>query len=339
MRAFTWTIIVLGNCFAILRPAIAFDWVKLPSLKPTGDSLNMHSDVLMDPASMPIKSAQVPGHAADSDEILHRFGLAAQQQQQHNQHVAPIRYEDLEHIVGPGFEADLERFYEQHKHDIDESTRRSPRPPKDYVPEEDPWSIYDKPIRVQTTVQSINASVAHHWPLVFSGDRLSHFDSDASGKPTVVTFVSKPIADAAKKHTNTVFSQTLHVKPQFQDMSKPDSSETTPASPVGNKHNSSATKSTKRKVFKLIPVQIDQPAPSSSLFGFANLLQFFRKVQNSFVTNTSRSVQDKIKMLEQFRDGLLRNISESLLSYYLVLFLYKKITHLVPYLFPDLISI
>ncbi|KAJ6639893.1 Pyridoxine/pyridoxamine 5'-phosphate oxidase [Pseudolycoriella hygida] len=65
----------------------------------------------------------------------------------------PIRYEDLEHIVGPGFEDELEKFYQRHKEEVDR--KRKEEKPKDvkssetsHLPYDDPWSVYDNPAHI-----------------------------------------------------------------------------------------------------------------------------------------------------------------------------------------------
>lgn len=275
----------------VRRHAIASDWVKLDPIYPISDSLNMHSDGLLDShSSFPIRTTtKLPD--------LHRIGLAAHTQQ-HT--VPPIKYEDLEHIVGPGFEEELERYYDQHKHDLEESTRRTPkptsRPYKIYDPNDDPWSIYDKPMSMQTTSHP-NSSTNPG-----SGDRFSIFDVDGdslSGKPTVVTFITKP--SHTHKQDTKLTSNTFNVIPQQFD-------KTTTPNPINA--SSSGKKRLRPKLFKLVQVPIVESSKKTSLFGFSSILQFFRKIQNSFVTNSSRSIQDKIKMLESFRDDLMENISK-----------------------------
>lgn len=279
MTSLKLILIVVFGLHVRRHAIIASDWVKLSPIHSIGDSLNIRSDGLLNSA-FPIRTTTTD-HPLD----LHRIGLAAQSQLHH--HVPPIKYEDLEHIVGPGFEQELERYYDQHKHDLEESTRRTSRPHhqsppvKVYNPSEDPWSIYDKPISTQTTSSFSNTSVV--------GDQFSMVDTNVPGKPTVVTFVTKP------SKTNSQFDTTTSVN-------------------LTDHSNSSAKKHVKTKLFKLVQVPIvhQHQSPTSSLFGFSTILQFFRKIQNSFVTNSSRSIQDKIKMLESFRDDLMGNISKSL---------------------------
>lgn len=263
------------------RFAFASEWVKLNPIQPIGDSLKMHSDGLLD-STFPIRTTT-------SLPDLNRIGLAAQDA---SHQVNPIKYEDLEHIVGPGFEEELERYYDQHKHDLEESTRRTLKPTtkpfKVYDPIDDPWSIYDKPIGLQTTSHpNITAQPE------FS-DRFSMFDDIAIGKPTTVTFVTK----AHSQQPSKVVSNTMKVNSQFDD-------------PIQVHTNSSDKKRVKPKLYKLVQLPIvQQTSAPSSLFGFSSIMQFFRKIQNSFVTNSSRSIQDKIKMLESFRDDLMGNISK-----------------------------
>lgn len=246
----------------------------------------MHTDGLLDFPLPPIRTT------TDYPNV-NRIGLAVQSQQ----HVTPIKYEDLEHIVGPGFEEELERYYDQHKHELEESTRRTSKPPiKEYDPNEDPWSIYDKPsIILQTTAQS-NTSTQTQF-----GDRFSMFDSDVHGNPTVVTFLTK--SHAHQPNTNLVSSNTLKVNSQFETVST--------AKPI-HTTNSATKKRVKPKLYKLVQVPIVQTSTSTStsLFGLSSIVNFFRKIQNSFVSNSSRSIQDKIKMLESFRDDLMKNISK-----------------------------
>lgn len=272
MFAIKCTILVVFGLH-VRSQVFASDWVKLLPIQPVGDSMKMHSDHLSD--SSPLRQRTTTKHPD-----LHRVGLAAES---HHHSVNPIKYADLEHIVGPGFEKDLERYYNQHKHELDESTRRTPKPSEGhhfqtYDPSNDPWSIYDKPINFKTTSNSSDSTER-------GGDRFSLFDSDVFEKPTIVSFITKPSISTLKSVTT---AKPLH-------------------------SNSTATKHTKPKYFKLVqlPVGYQQvPTSSSSLFGFPSILQFFRRFQNSLVTNTARSIQDKIKMLESFRDDLMSNISD-----------------------------
>lgn len=61
----------------------------------------------------------------------------------------------------------------------------------------------------------------------------------------------------------------------------------------------------KPKIFKLIPIQSSGGGAGLSLTGF---IDFLKNIQNSFVTKTARSIQDKIKVLQNFKDQLLINI-------------------------------
>lgn len=190
--------------------------------------------------------------------------------------VPPIRYEDLEHIVGPGFEEELERFYEQHKFELDESTRRgyidesivntvsnvSSKPSTVYhfVPgDDDPWSQYDKPAQ---------NGVHHPDP---SQTELTTADSPPD--PDQTTFAAHEIASNVSAST---------VRPSA------------------------------KRVLKLVPMRvvgISADALQQSRFGFPGFVAFLRSIQDSFVSSTSRSIQDKMRMLKTFRDKMLRQIS------------------------------
>lgn len=76
---------------------------------------------------------------------------------------APIKYEDLEHIIGPGFEDELEKFYQRHKNGMERKWHKDRPTNKDTVArpatyEEDPWSVYDNPVHISVLNEPINVA-------------------------------------------------------------------------------------------------------------------------------------------------------------------------------------
>lgn len=68
------------------------------------------------------------------------------------------------------------------------------------------------------------------------------------------------------------------------------------------------TKPTKRKIYKLVP----KPSPSHDV-GFS-FIDFLKDIQKSFVHKTVNTIQDKIQMLQNYRDNLLINIEDRIKS-------------------------
>lgn len=184
-----------------------------------------------------------------------------------------LRYEDLEHIIGPGFEEDLERFYEKHKKETSISTK-TPKPDahRIFLPQlDDPWSIYDKSPAVESSV-------------VVS----PKLDIDEEHSTTV-----------HKTHAN-VMDERKAIEAQSNENSK------TPEMPSIDRKSSNTTNKGRPKIVRMASVKQTTQPPMS----FAAIIQFLKSIQSTFVTTTARSIQEKIKMLEGFKDDLLINIGK-----------------------------
>lgn len=289
MSQFIVSVVIL--CLSLRTVTLNAEWVDIrPMSSSDDDTLHVHfNDQMLSPLQQSFSATTATTTAAPQNPftIYDRVGLAisvlprplsSDSPPESATIVPPIRYEDLEHIVGPGFEAELEKFYEQHKHELDESTRRSDvtdsmgssngnntsgssKPPKIYyVPgDDDPWSQYDKPM---LTAQQHSSSTEK------SADES---DSSAHSAPMVTN----------NRTANTTASTT----------------------------------STKKRIVKLVPLRVVAvPADSmqkqtSGVGGFPGVVAFLRGIQDSIVSNTSRSIKDKMRMLESLRDKMMLQIS------------------------------
>lgn len=196
-----------------------------------------------------------------------------------------LRYEDLEHIIGPGFEEDLERFYEKHKKEISISTT-TPKPDahRIFLPQtNDPWSIYDKS-------PAVEPSVVISPKLDISGE-----NSTTEHKMHSSVMDERKSIDAQ----SNVNSKTSEIPTQSDDSLKPKPS-------IDRKPNKT-TKKGKPNIVRLASVKHTTQTPMS----FAAIIKFLKSIQSTFVTTTARSIQEKIKMLEGFKDDLLINIGKT----------------------------
>lgn len=202
-----------------------------------------------------------------------------------NDEDAPIRYEDLEHIIGPGFEDELEKFYQRHKQEVEkykkeekpkkitaaEPSRPIYEDPKKFASEtshpsyEDPWSVYDNPLHI-----------------------------GALQEPISVTHINDTDPD---EHV------MLNDKNRYEEYDEADH-----ASGASNEYYENVTVQpvTFPKVvqFKIVKVKPKEP----EAFSFSGFMKFLRDIQSTFVTKTARSIKEKIETLEQFRDEILINI-------------------------------
>lgn len=297
---------IIVACCVLLSalPCWHAEWLDLmPAARPSDDAFHMHiEDDLLLGGTFALETGEAPHidhqnshqqhhHQHRPQQIIHnRVGLAmavlpkplaeaSTTTTPSTPAVTPIRYEDLEHLVGQGFEENLEKFYQQHKHSLDESTRRSDvfdrpqngtttKPPRTYyLPgTEDPWSIYDKPPRPP-----------------------QNEPSTAGIKILVAATTERQIAQIA-----TTIAQL-------------------PSS-------SSPPKSHKKRIVKLVPVRLVPMAGESqkaSSIGFPGFMAFLRNIQDSMLMSTTHSIQDKMHLLADFRDRMLRQISKKLLRTYI----------------------
>lgn len=198
-----------------------------------------------------------------------------------------LRYEDLEHIIGPGFEEDLERFYEKHKKETAISTT-TPKPDahRIFLPQtDDPWSIYDKSSAVESSVvispkldikiTEENSSTAHKLHSTVMDERKSNYPQN----------IEKSITPEMKIQSDGPLKQ----KPS-----------------IDRKQPSNTTKTGRPNIVRLASVKQTTQAPMS----FSAIIKFLKSIQSTFVTTTARSIQEKIKMLEGFKDDLLINIGK-----------------------------
>lgn len=290
-----------------------------PLLMPTGST----GDTL-EVLSMQSQPPQRPIPSTATTIIHHRFGVAIGNISPltPTTTVAPIRYEDLEHLLDAGFEKDLEIFYEQHKHELDESTRRvdidgggvsdddivtsnssthlngllassTSKPPKVYyLPDDnDPWSHYDKVMLAQQQLLQ----------------QQHHQTATTTTNPPSIPTVN--VDDNYDDGPTTELQTTTNV-----------AVEETPSKAATDADAETVTSVPSKKRFvKLVPVRIvalpEDPmssVPKSSFAGFAGFVSFLRNIQNSIVSSTTRNIQDKVQMLKSFRDSMLRQISEHL---------------------------
>lgn len=176
----------------------------------------------------------------------------------------PIRYEDLEHIIGPGFEDELEKFYQRHKEEMERKGHEEK--PKKVISEssssyEDPWSVYDNPLHIGV--------------------------------------IKEPITVTDVKDSDLDESTMLNEKNRYEEYDESDNTneefDNTTMKPVP------VPKVVQLKFVKVKPKETES-------FSFSGFMKFLREIQSSFVTKTARSIKDKIRTLEQFRDDILINI-------------------------------
>lgn len=201
----------------------------------------------------------------------------------HTESNKPIRYEDLEHIVGPGFEDELEIFYKKHKNDFktlssshshttnlpdNEEETTSYDQYNETIFNEDPWSYYDQipKATVATTTTTTTISMEN--------------ESTVVAKNPTRKFIAKPIVPTHLETTTTKSTNTNN-------------------------------NSMRKKIVKIIKVKQKPTEPKATSLSFSGFLKFLKDIQSSFVFGASRSLKDKMIMLENFRDTLLINIGKS----------------------------
>lgn len=197
-----------------------------------------------------------------------------------------LRYEDLEHIIGPGFEDDLERFYEKHKKESSVSTN-TPKPDahRIFLPQtDDPWSIYDKS-------PAVESSVVVSPKLDIKGSK----ENSTSEHKLHVSSMDERKSVEAQNNEN---SMTPEMPIQSDGSLK--------QKPTIDRKRNNATKKGRPNVVRLASVKQSTSVPMS----FAAIIKFLKSIQSTFVTTTARSIQEKIKMLEGFKDDLLLNIGK-----------------------------
>lgn len=182
----------------------------------------------------------------------------------------PIRYEDLEHIIGPGFEDELEKFYQRHKEELDRN--RNEEKPKKIAAEtspnyEDPWSVYDNPLHI-----------------------------GALNEPISVTDVNDSELDE---------STMLNDKNRYEEYEEADHS----SSSSNESYENVTVQQPSVPIPKVVQLKFVKVKPKETeSFSFSGFMKFLRDIQSSFVTKTARSIKDKIRTLEQFRDDILMSI-------------------------------
>ncbi|XP_037029718.1 uncharacterized protein LOC119069694 [Bradysia coprophila] len=214
---------------------------------------------------------------------------------------APIKYEDLEHIIGPGFEDELEKFYQRHKSEV-ERKRPDDRPknkgtatrPAAY--EDDPWSVYDNPVHISVINEPINvADVSdteqdektmlndkHRYEEYDETDRVSGGSSNENHERVTM----RPVTNRYEE-----YDETDHVSGSSNE----------------NYENVTRKRGTPAKV---VQVKFVKATPTVEPFSFGGFIKFLRDIQSTFVSKTARSIKDKIRTLEQFRDDILINIHD-----------------------------
>lgn len=188
-----------------------------------------------------------------------------------------LRYEDLEHIIGPGFEEDLERFYEKHKKESSISTTTA-KPDAHRIFRQqldDPWSIYDKSPAIESSV--------------IVSPKLDIKSSEANITRVIDDQKLTEINENSKKQEITI-EAVVYSSPKSK--------------PLIDKKKNNSTKQGRPQIVRIASVKQATPAPMS----FAAIIKFLKSIQSTFVTTTARSIQEKIKMLEGFKDDLLLNI-------------------------------
>lgn len=182
----------------------------------------------------------------------------------------PIRYEDLEHIIGPGFEDELEKFYQRHKEEMDR--KNDEEKPQKVMSEAKPtykdrWSVYDNPLHIGPLKEPIT------------------------------------VANDADSEEESHESETLNEKNRYEEY---DEADLLNSSSNENYENVTTAPVSIPKVVQLKFVKVKPKEPEA--FSFSGFMTFLREIQSSFVTKTARSIKDKIRTLEQFRDDILINI-------------------------------
>lgn len=189
--------------------------------------------------------------------------------------VKPLRYEDLEHIIGTGFEDELEKFYEKHKSDFEALSNDGHVRPQAYgqhnqtIFNEDPWGSFDqipKATVATTTMATENESIVDRPKNAFANNK--------------------------KLQSNYKAKVPSRAKPTTQTSTESTTPKTTP-----------------KRVVKLVKVK-PKPTDTGPSLSFGGFLKFLKDIQSSFVFGASRSLKDKMEMLTNFRDTILINIGE-----------------------------
>lgn len=196
----------------------------------------------------------------------------------------PIRYEDLEHIIGPGFEDELEKFYEKHQSDLDtlspHTTTSLPEEPSydqynETIFNEDPWSYYDQ---------------LHHTATI----------------ATTTTAANSINKIQNQNSNNKNLTKKPNSKPNVVLIKRLETTTTTTGKPASSVNNNNGTR---KKIMKIVKVkQKPKDSGKTTSLSFSGFLKFLKDIQSSFVFGASRSLTDKITMLANFRDTLLINI-------------------------------
>lgn len=187
---------------------------------------------------------------------------------------SPLRYEDLEHLIGPGFEADLEKFSETYHPYESENVNTTSK--KD--------QLFFGEMNLNTSNQPFGPMLKRN---VTKGSvvRVSNLAMQKYAEASLLEVEkSEKVSDLISDDDNDddVSGINVNKNANFSTITK---------------KNGSTLNSTKKK-----------PVKPMATNGFIRFLRLVKDIQSSFAANTARSIRDKIKMLERLKNKLMVNV-------------------------------
>lgn len=190
----------------------------------------------------------------------------------------PLRYEDLERLIGPGFERDLRTFSKTYRSEISSSSGNNEK------------DLLYNPSTRRKKHQTITIENNSNTTTLGTNKR----NGAAAGKGSVIRISNATMKKNADEAAQTAAEQRSRRKPHNSKDSPEDSIDDTIL-----KIDKPDVNAMKRKI---------KSAPPPAANGFVRFLQFVKNIQNSFAINTSRSIREKVKMLEHLKDMLMFNV-------------------------------
>lgn len=204
-----------------------------------------------------------------------------------------LKYEELEDIIGPGFEGEFSKFLQKHSHEISSEEgviggNQSIGLTPENILYVDPWHKYDQD---HTTAPFITST--RIWM------DSAHKNSSVDYKRIATTTTIAPNDLHRRKTITPKTKAEIHKTEQLPKVTSDRRTSTASNATSTKSSNSTNKRILKTKRIKWVPY---------NPFSFTEILKFLRSIGNSFAMGTSRSISAKIDMLRKFKAELMHNI-------------------------------
>lgn len=211
-----------------------------------------------------------------------------------------LKYEDLDDVIGAGFENDFLKFLENHRSELNQTSSEllayDGSPFGSDTDDKTPNSSNESEITSETILEVVsqnenssedgrkfNHSVKHE-------TALNPFSTENERK----SFILKNVNNV--NSVKSVSGKIVHLSDldAFHNVTHESN----------DQKNYNKTAKTKKIILKMLKIQ---PPPQPS---FSDILKYLKEIQQSFMVKAAGGIQDKIKTLENFRDELMANIGK-----------------------------